>query len=277
MNGTEAIAAVLAQVMGQDASVHLIGEALPLSGASAPMLAAHPERCHLLPAADASLVGIAIGIALSGGKPVVELSGTAALWGALQQLGQESTALQGEFQGTLVLRVPVVPGASVPLPVLSGLDHVQVVSPSNAADAGLMLQAALARAGATIILEPLTVLGAAGGGAGSEALGKATTVQAGAHVTIGAWGAGVESALKASRTLRAEGIDAEVIDLRCLAPLDADTLSASVHKTGRLILVDGSADMLRAATSASFLRLESPPTLADPDQIITQARAAIQF
>ena len=277
MNGTEAIAAILSQAMGQDASVHLIGEALPLSGAAAPMLAAHPERCHLLPAADASLLGIAIGIALSGGKPVVELSGTAALWGALQQLGQESAALQGEFQGTLVLRVPVEPGASVPLPVLSGLHHVQVVSPSNATDAGLMLQAALARAGVTIILEPLTVLGEAGGVAGSEDLGKATTVQAGAHVTIGAWGAGVEAALKASRTLRAEGIDAEVIDLRCLAPLDAGTLSASVHKTGRLILVDGSADMLRAATSASFLRLESPPTLADPDQIITQARAAIQF
>ena len=89
MNGTEAIAAILSQAMGQDASVHLIGEALPLSGAAAPMLAAHPERCHLLPAADASLLGIAIGIALSGGKPVVELSGTAALWGALQQLGQE--------------------------------------------------------------------------------------------------------------------------------------------------------------------------------------------
>jgi len=277
MNGTDTIAAVLSQTMGEDATVHLLGEALPLSGGAAPMLAAHPDRCHLLPAADASLVGIAIGIALSGGKPVVELSGTEALWGALQQLGQESVALQGEFKGTLVIRVPVTPDAHVPAPLLSDLAHVQVASPSNPADAGVMLKAALRRPGVSVLLEPITILAEAGGVAGPEDLGTASTLQDGEHITIGAWGAGVEAALKAARTLRAEGIEAEVIDLRSLAPLDAETLSASVHKTGRLILVDGSAAMLRSATTASFLRLESPPTLAGPDQIITKARAAIQF
>ena len=277
MNGTDTIAATLAQAMGEDASVHILGEALPLSGAAAPMLAAHPERCHLLPAADASLIGVALGIALSGGKPVVELSGTEALWGALQQLGQESAALHGEFQGTLVVRVPVTPDASVPSPLLSDMAHVHVVSPSSAADAGVMLKGALGRRGVTVLLEPLTILAEAGGLAGSDDLSKANTVQDGDHVTIGAWGAGVAAALKASRTLRAEGIEAEVIDLRSLAPLDAATLSASVHKTGRLILVDGSAEMLRSATTASFLRRESPPTMAGPDQIITKARAAVQF
>ncbi len=277
MNGTETIAETLSQAMGQDAKVHILGEALPLSGAAAPMLAAHPDRCHLLPAADASLVGIAIGIALSGGKPVVELSSTEALWGTLQQLGQEGAALQGEFQGTLVIRVPVSPGVTPPSPLLADMPHVHVASPSSAAEAGLMLQSALRKTGITVLLEPLTVLAEAGGIAGPEDLSKANTVQDGEHITIGAWGAGVEAALSASRTLRAEGIEAEVIDLRSLAPLDAATLGASVHKTGRLILVDGSAEMLRAATTSSFLRLESPPTLVGPDQIITQARAAIQF
>lgn len=277
MNGTATIAATLSQTMGEDATVHLLGEALPLSGAAAPMLAAHPDRCHLLPAADASLVGIAIGIALSGGKPVVELSGTEALWGALQQLGQESAALQGEFRGTMVIRVPVHPGSVVPSPLLSDMAHVHVASPSSAADAGVMLKAALGRTGVTVLLEPLTVLAEAGGIAGPDDLSEATIVQAGDHVSIGAWGAGVDAALKAARTLRAEGIEAEVIDLRSLSPLDAETLRASVHKTGRLILVDGTSEMLRAATTTSFLRLESPPTLAGPDQIITQARAAIQF
>ena len=277
MNGTDTIAATLAQAMGEDATVHILGEALPLSGAAAPILATHPERCHLLPAADASLVGVALGIALSGGKPVVELSGTEALWGALQQLGQESAALRGEFHGTLVVRVPVTPGATVPSPLLSNMPHVHVASPSSAADAGVMLKAALTRSGVTVLLEPLSILGEAGGLAGSDDLSKANTLQDGDHVTIGAWGAGVTAALKAARTLRAEGIEAEVIDLRSLAPLDAATLSASVHKTGRLILVDGSAEMLRSATTASFLRLESPPTLAGTDQIITKARAAVQF
>jgi pyruvate/2-oxoglutarate/acetoin dehydrogenase E1 component len=277
MNGTETIADTLSQAMAADAAVHILGEALPLSGAAAPMLAAHPERCHLLPAADASLVGIAIGIALSGGKPVVELSSTEALWGTLQQLGQESAALHGEFQGTLVIRVPVSPGVTPPPPLLADMPHIQVASPSSAADAGFMLKSALGRAGVTVLLEPLTVLSEAGGIAGAEGLSKANIVQDGEHITIGAWGAGVEAALTASRTLRAEGIEAEVIDLRSLAPLDTASLSTSVHKTGRLILVDGSAEMLRAATTSSFLRLESPPTLVGSDQIITQARAAIQF
>ena len=277
MNGTDTIAATLSQLMATDSAVHVLGEALPLSGAAAPLLAAHPDRCYLLPAADATLLGLGLGLAIAGAKPVVELSGPDALWGALQQIGQEGLALRGEFGGTLVVRVPLGPEERPPLEVLSGLEHVTIVSPASPADAGALLTAAIRHTGITVMLEPLLVLAEEGGLPGDATGAKASTVQTGEHVTIAAWGGGVEAALSAARTLGAEGIRAEVVDLRYLSPLDTQTLAASVHKTGRLVIVDGSAAMLRKATESSFLRLESPPALAGHDQIITLARAAVQF
>jgi pyruvate dehydrogenase E1 component beta subunit len=277
MNGIDAIGSVLAKEMASNSAVHLLGEALPLSGAAAPLLSAHPERCHLLPAADATLVGVAIGLALAGCKPVVELSGTEALWGALQQLGQEAAALSGEFRSTLVLRVPLTPDSPNPAAILQGLNHINVASPSSAADAAALLSAALADGGVTVLLEPIVVLAESGGAAGDPRLGRARVVDAGDHVTIAAWGPGVEAATKAASTLFSEGISAEIIDLRSLAPLDTETLSASVNKTGRLVLVDGGAEMLQLATEASFTRLESPPALATTSTITSTARAAVLY
>jgi len=277
MTGIETIAQTLLQAMADNKSVHLLGEALPLSGAATPILNAHPDQCHLLPAADATLVGVAIGLALSGAKAVVELSGPEAVWGTLQQLGQESAALKGEFEATLVVRVPLRPDSPNLLPLLDGLDHIRVASPSNAADAGSLLNAALTTPGITILLEPITVLAETGGTAGESKLSAANVTTSGSHVTIAAWGEDVEAARAAARALGAEGIEAEIIDLRTLIPLDTDTLSQSVHKTGRLILVNGSAHMLQTATEHAFLRLESPPTIASTDQIISQARAAVYY
>jgi len=277
MTGIETIAQTLLQAMADNKGIHLLGEALPLSGAAAPILSAHPEQCHLLPAADATLVGIAIGLALSGSKAVVELSGPEAVWGTLQQLGQESAALQGEFEATLVIRVPIRPNSPNLLPLLDGLNHIRVASPSNAADAGVLLNAALSTPGITVILEPITVLAESGGAAGEPKLGAATVTTSGSHVTIAAWGEDVEAAHSAARSLGTEGIEAEVIDLRTLFPLDTNTLGQSVHKTGRLVLVNGSAHMLQTATEQAFLRLESPPTIANTDQIISQARAAVYY
>jgi pyruvate/2-oxoglutarate/acetoin dehydrogenase E1 component len=277
MNGFEVIGQVLAREMDAHDSIHLVGEALPLSGAAAAMLSAHPERCHLLPAADATLIGVAIGLALSGRTPVVELSSADALWGALQQLGQETAALAGEFRSTLVIRVPMGPDSPSPIPLLQSIPHVAVASPSSAAEAGALLNAALNSSGVTVLLEPIGILGTSGGAAAEATLGKACVVEAGEHITLAAWGTGVQKATEAARTLAQDGISAEVIDLRSLAPLDTQTLGASVHKTGRLILVDGGTEMLSIATRHCFLRLESPPALANAETIISKARAAVNY
>jgi pyruvate/2-oxoglutarate/acetoin dehydrogenase E1 component len=279
MNGVQHIASVLTTTMAASDSVHLVGEALPLSAAGNELLVQHPERCHLLPAADATLVGVAIGLAISGKIPVVELSGPEALWGALQQLGQESAALSGEFRSTMVVRVPLGPGSMDPSPLFDGIPHIQIASPADPIDAGTLLQAALTTGGITVLLEPLTVLGDSGGEAAEPILGSARIVESGDHVTLAAWGDGVAAARKAARALRREDISAEVIDLRSLSPLDTDTLMESVDKTGRLVMVGASTRALLAAIETAFLRMESPPTVAGPtaELITSKARAAVHY
>ena len=277
MTGAAHITQVLAEKMSLDETIHLLGESLPLSPVCASLLIEHPSRCHLLPAADATLVGVAIGLALAGKKPVVELSGPEALWGALQQIGQEAAHLSTEFNATLVLRVPLGPNAFDPSVLLSGIDNVHLVSPAEPADAGTLIDTALSTQGVTISLEPLTILGSSGGSPGDGL--NARVVQEGEHVTLLAWGAGVAEAKRAAKTLSKEGISAEIIDLRSLSPLDVETVAQSINKTGRVVMVGGSGEMMNTTVSSAFLRLESPPTHVSQAAaaIVTKARAAIQY
>lgn len=279
MNGASHIAKALSAAMDGSDAVHIIGEALPLSTAGSVLLSKHPERCHLLPAADATLVGIAVGLALSGKKPVVELSGPDALWGALQQIGQEGASLTGEFASTVVIRVPIEDQQLPALDVLDGVPSLQIASAAEPADAAALMTAALKHSGVTVLLESQAVMSASGGQASESALGQARCVTDGDHVTIAAWGAGVEAATNAARVLDREGISAEVIDLRSLSPLDGNTLTESVNKTGRLVLVGTSHSILNSAVNSAFLRLESPPATvaATPEAITSKARAAVHY
>jgi pyruvate dehydrogenase E1 component beta subunit len=278
MNGASHIALALSEAMDASDSVHLLGEALPLSAAGSALLSKYPSRCHLLPAADATLVGVAIGLAIAGKTPVVELSGADALWGAIQQIGQEGARLTGEFNATVVIRVPVNDHPEQLVRLLDGVS-VSVASPADAADAGALVTAALRHNGVTVLLEPISVLHASGGQASEVSLGKARTLEAGTHITLAAWGSGVEATSAAARILGREGISAEVIDLRSLAPLDTEALAASVNKTGRLLLVGTGPHLLNAALDAAFLRLESPPAVVAPrtELITSKARAAVHY
>lgn len=279
MNGASHIATALSEAMNASEAVHVLGEALPLSTAGSALLAKYPERCHLLPAADATLIGIGIGLALSGKTPVVELSGPDALWGAIQQIGQEGAGLTGEFAGTVVIRVPIDQQRLPVLDVLDSTPSVQVASAAEPADAAALMTAALKHNGITVLLESQTVMSASGGHASEPALGQARCVIEGDHVTIAAWGTGVEAATNAARMLDREDISAEVIDLRSLSPLDSSTLSESVNKTGRLVLVGTNNSILNSAVNSAFLRLESPPATvaATPEAITSKARAAVLY
>ena len=146
-------------------------------------------------------------------------------------------------------------------------------------DAGTLLQAALSTGGITVLLEPVSVLGDSGGEAGEPSLGSARIVESGTHVTLAAWGEGVAAAQKAARVLQREDISAEVIDLRSLSPLDTNTLKESVDKTGRLVMIGASTSALLTAIGSTFLRMESPPTVAGPtaELITSKARAAVHY
>ncbi len=281
MNGAQRIHDVLANALARDKRVQVLGEALPLSPASAGLLAACPAQVHLLPAADATLIGVAVGMAIGGHRPVVELAGTSALWGALQQLGQEAAAIAGEFSAPVVVRVPVGPNGFDPTPLLTAVPGLSVACASTPTDAAALLQAALTHSGPTVLLEPMTVLADTGGPSElpEVPLGSARVVREGRHVTVLAWGEGVAAAEKAANTLAAEDIEAEVVDLRSLSPLDSETIGASVRKTGRCVLVGAGSAALITAIRAAFLRLESPPTTATATagRIVEAARSAVHY
>jgi pyruvate/2-oxoglutarate/acetoin dehydrogenase E1 component len=222
-------------------------------------MAAHPDRVHLLPAADATLLGLAVGMALAGDRPVVELAGPEAIPGALQQLIQEAAGVTGDYHAPVVVRVPVPPGRPSGVGSLLDVVGLSVAAASSPAEAGILLQAALQSEGPVVLLEPA---GAVAGGPTELRplpLGRARVLREGADATLLAWSDGVPAALRAAESLAADGVEVDVVDLRTLVPLDLETVSERVQRTGRFVLVGAPASVLAAIVQSAFLRLESPP------------------
>jgi pyruvate/2-oxoglutarate/acetoin dehydrogenase E1 component len=276
--GVEQLAAALRARMEKDPSIVVVGEALELSGATSGLLAAFPGRVHLLPAADATLVGVAVGLAMAGKRPVVELAESASVWGALQQVGQEAASLKdrGEFRAPIVVRVPVAPGTWDPTALLESVPGVAIGVAGEPGDAAHLLDAALDASDPVVLLEPRAVL-AERGASEPLGLGKARVLRAGDHATVLALGDGVAAAMRAADVVAKEGISVEVIDLRWVRPLDVETIGESVAKTGRAIVAGASAGALALAVQQAFLRLESPPTLAAPDDLAGAIRSSVHY
>jgi pyruvate dehydrogenase E1 component beta subunit len=205
-----------------------------------------------------------VGMALGGACPVVELAGPQALHGVVQQLGQEAAMLSGEFAATVVLRVPIAPGESIPLSLLLGTPGITVAVASSATEARDLLAASLSASGPVVLFEPRWLLGrpVASGAQVQEALplGSARVLREGEHCSLFCWGEGVSAARTAANRLSTQGIEAEIIDLRCLQPLDLGLLGERLQRTGRAILVGPLTGLLEAILESAFLHLESPPT-----------------
>lgn len=268
-----AIRGTLFAAMQDDERVILLGEnvgrAGGIGGTSAGLLEAFGEERVLdLPVAERGTVGLAVGLALAGKRPVVELSSSSRLLAVLEPLA-EAAALGGDFSAPVVVRLPIghEAGDRVDRP-LADLDipGLRVVCASSAACAVALLKAALESDGPTVILEPRALYGSRR--PSSEPAGFSSTVaRPGEHVTLAAFGSAVGAALEAAAQLEAEGISAEVLDLVSLSPLDAEALGASVRRTGRLVAVHPAepalaAKIQRSATESAFLYLESPPASA---------------
>ncbi len=283
MTTGRALRGALERALREDERVRVLGEALELSEVTRGLRRSFPERVHLLPASDAGLAGVAMGMALGGALPVLELPGLGALRGALPALARAAAAR--EFSPTAVLRVPLMsappPGALAAILAIPGLS---VVAASSGSEAVGLLEAALAGRGLTVVLEPADALEAGypaadDAAAGESGLtGSARELTSGVHATILAWGAGVSAALEAAAALPDEQT-AAVLDLRSLSPLDRDTLGAAVRHSGRAIIVDDPGTVLPCVVEEGFLRLEAPPMQvpADPAAITRAVQAAIAY
>ena len=269
----------------RDDDVLLVGDGVGCPGSSTEGL---EGAVRALPAADRGIVGVALGMALAGKRVVVELPSARHL-SAVSELLTEAGRLGATEHGPhLVVRVPYGEElAALDAPLSRAMVSAPGVAVWCAAspqqEAGLLL-AALRRRGATVLLSPRS-LQAHRGDVSLEAVpAEPRTVRSGHHVTLAAWGAGVIAAEHAADVLHAEGISAEVIDLVSLLPLPTQALSASVQRTGRLVVAhphdDVWADQVRAVgLHGAFLHLESPlaQVPAEPAPIARAARDAVFY
>jgi 2-oxoisovalerate dehydrogenase E1 component len=281
----EALREAMAQAMAADERVFLMGEDIGVYGGAFGVTQGlierfGPERVRDTPISENTIVGAGVGAALTGMRPIVEMQFMDFVTLAMEQTVLQAAKVRYMFGGKarvpLVLRLPGGSGTGAAAQHSESLEawfvHVpglKVVAPATPYDAKGLLLAALADDNPVIFVEH-KLLYRTRGPVPEEPylvpLGKAAVRRPGRHLTIVAYSIAVLRALEAAERLAAEGIEAEVIDLRTLKPCDAETVIASVKKTGKLLIVHeapllgGFGGELAAAVAQSeaFAYLEAP-------------------
>ncbi len=256
MTYREAIKATLIEEMDRNPAVVLLGEDIGVYQGTfrvtEGMLEKYgPRRVIDTPISELGFIGAAIGMAMLGLRPVVEVMTWNFSLGAADQILQNAAKLRyfsgGQVSVPLVIRGPNGGGVQLSAQHSQSLESVfghfpglRVVAPSTPADARGLLSVALRGRDPTIFLENAALYGIKGevpDGDSSVPFGQARIVRPGRHVTIVAYSRMLRPALSAAQSLAGEGIDCEVIDLRTLRPLDIETVAASVRHTHRAVIV----------------------------------------
>ena len=211
-------------------------------------------RCFNSPLAEASVVGVAIGLALKDWKPVPEIQFGDYIWPAFMQIRDELALFRyrsnNNWTCPVVIRVPVggyIHGAVYHSQSIDGffahIPGVRVAFPSTAADAKGLLKAAIRGDDPVVFMEHKGLYRqgyASSPEPGSEYIlpfGIASVRREGADITVVTYGATVQQSLEAARTMEQKGVSVEVIDLRTLNPLDEETIYKSALKTGKVVVV----------------------------------------
>jgi pyruvate/2-oxoglutarate/acetoin dehydrogenase E1 component len=210
------------------------------------------ERIRDTPLSESAFVGAGIGAALGGMRPIVEVMTVNFSLLALDQIVNTAATLchmsGGQFPVPIVIRMATGAGRQLAAQHSHSLEawyaHVpglRVVEPATIDDARAMLRAALACPDPVILFEPISLYNMEGeltGAAADVKLEGARVHRAGRDVTLVTYGASLWRCMEAAEALAAEGIEAEIIDLRSLRPLDDATVLASVRRTRRVVVVD---------------------------------------
>jgi pyruvate dehydrogenase E1 component beta subunit len=294
----EAIREAMAIALESDPAVVLMGEDIGTYGGAFQVTGDlidrfGPDRVMDTPISELGGAGVAVGAALTGLKPIFEFqfSDFAAL--AMEQIVNQAAKLRymlgGEAEVPVVFRMPSGSGTGAAAQHSQSFEawfgHVpglKVVQPSTPAEAKGLLLAALADPDPVVIFEHKLLYkmkGPVPAGHYTTPIGKAAVVRQGEHVTIVASAIMVHRALEAAAKLAAEGIEAEVIDLRTVRPLDRETIIASVKKTGKLLCVYEGVRTLGVGAEISALVAESEAFdyLDAPIQRLGGAEAPIPY
>lgn len=253
----DAVAAGLAQEMERDDRVYLIGEDVAAAGGvfkSTPGLLERfgPRRVRDMPISEEAITGAAMGAAMTGLRPVAEIMFSdflATCWDIIaNQIAKTRYMTNGQVALPLVIRTANGAGMRFGAQHSQSVENwamavpgLKVVAPSTPADVKGLLAASIRDEDPVIFFEHkglYPVKGEVPEGEHVEALGEARVVRSGSDATIVALAAMVPRALEAAEVLAVEGIDAEVIDVRSLVPLDARTICSSVSSTSRMFTVE---------------------------------------
>ncbi len=308
--------------MKRDKTVVVYGEDVGLEGgvfrATAGLQKKYgKDRCFDSPLAESAIVGTAIGMAINGLKPVVEMQFSGFMLPAVNQIISHAARMRnrsrGKYHLPMVIRTPYGGG-------IRALEHhsesleamfahipgIKVVIPSTPYDTKGLLLAAIRDPDPVIFFEPKRMYRAFKQEVPEEdyiiPIGKAKILKEGKDVTVVTYGAMVPQVQEAVKELEKEGVSVEIIDLRTISPLDKETIIKSVQKTGRFGFdakavksFSVSAELISIVNEGAFLYLEAPPTritgfditvplakgenhhMISPDRIVSKIRDVVKF
>jgi acetoin:2,6-dichlorophenolindophenol oxidoreductase subunit beta len=285
----------LRDAMREDQTVVVIGEDVDRSiiGATRGLIDEFgPERVRNTPISEATFVGACIGAAAVGLRPVVDLMVGSFFYVAMDQVGNQAAKLPymsgGQVSLPLVYFTATGPSGSAaaqhsenPHPMLMNLAGLKIVMPGTPYDAKGLMLAAIREPNPVVYLQD-AVLGGVKGPVPDEPyeipLGVSDVKREGEDVTVVAIGSLVLKALAVAAQLESEGISVEVVDPRSLAPLDTETIVASVRKTGRLVVCDNARRTCSAASEiAATVAEEAWDALKAPPQRVAWEDVPIPF
>lgn len=240
------------------------------------------ERVFDSPLAESAIVGTAVGMAINGLRPVVEMQFSGFVYPAFNQIiahvARMRNRSRGKYTLPMVIRAPYGGGiralehhSESTEALFAQIPGLKMVIPSTPYDAKGLLISAMRDPDPVLFWEPKRIYRAfkqeVPEGAYEIPIGKAKTLLEGEDITVVAWGAMVRDVLKAVDMVKDKGIRPEVIDLRTIAPMDRDSFVESVKRTGRLLVVHEApktlglgAEIISIVNEKAFLYLEAPPT-----------------
>lgn len=282
----QALQRAMRDAMAEDPTVHVMGEDVGTLGGVFRVtdgLAKEfgEDRCTDTPLAEAGILGTAVGMAMYGLRPVVEMQFDAFAYPAFEQLISHVSRMRNRTRGSMpmpiTVRVPYGGG-------IGGVEHhsdsseayymatpgLHVVTPATVEDAYGLLREAIASDDPVVFLEPKRLYWSKAdwspdAPAAVERIGRAVVRREGRSATLITYGPSVPVCMEAAAAAEAEGWDLEVVDLRSLVPFDDETVCASVRRTGRAVVVHESTsfggpggEIAARVTERCFHHLEAP-------------------
>ncbi len=257
MTMREAISQALWEEMERDERVFILGEEVGVWGGTYAVTRGFydhfgEKRVRDTPISEAVIVGAAIGAAMTGLRPVAELMTINFAFAAMDHIVNEAAKLRymfgGQFTIPMVIRAPGGGGrqlaathSQTPDAVFAHFPGLKVVAPGTPADAKGMLKSAIRSDDPVLFIENALlyqVRGEVPEGDYTIPLNKAKIQRAGRDVTLVTYSKMLEVSMKAAEQLTKDGIDVEIVDLRCLRPLDMEPVIASFKKTNRAVIVE---------------------------------------